>query len=134
MGLLEDIRDRLSSQSVGSTAPTSTGWLLVGRDFFPSTSHDRQIAIVASGGLGEQDYDGVTCHYRIQLLVRSAVNGSSELETKATAAATALNHYKGALNGTQYDHILLQGKPTWIGRDENQRPMYSVNFVAYRDN
>jgi len=138
MGLLEEIALRLSSQGVGTTNAGSTGWLLSAWDFSgPSTANDWQIAIVPTGGFGAEVSEGTTHLTRptFQTLVRGGTPGgrsSTGLWAKVEALITALELYQGTLSGHKYLDIQLQGEPSFIGRDANQRPIVSVNWLALR--
>lgn len=131
MTLLVEIASRLSSQGVGSTAAGSTGWLIVGRDLHPSTNHPRQIAIVPTGG-GSQELSGDLDRRGFQVLLRGASTSSSDLEGKVNDADTALNKFRGTLLGWKYVDIHRQGDRIFVGRDEHQRPLYSLNYIAFR--
>jgi hypothetical protein len=128
--LLEEVAVRLSSQGVGSTAAGSTGWLIIGREFHPSTNYPRQIAIVPTGGFG-QEFSEVDKR-SFQVLVRAASTGSSGLEAKVDAVDSALNIHSGTLSGRVYLDIQRQGDRIYVGRDENHRPVYSLNYLAWR--
>ena len=133
MGLLEEIGRRLSTQSVATTSATSTGWRLAYRGFLPST-HDQQVAVIATGGFQQlaEESDNTLSRPTFQVLVRGRSTGSTGLETKVDGVINALNLFSGTLVGRAYKDIRIEGEPLWLGRDENQRPMMSCNFSAFR--
>ena len=138
MALPEEIAIRLSSQSVGSTSANAAGWLLTAWEFHPSTANDQQIAIVPTGGYQAEIAEGTTHLTKptFQTLIRGPARGSTlsstALVNKVDDVVTALNLYTGTLGGHQYLDIQLQGEPSYIGRDENQRAIFSANWLAFR--
>lgn len=131
MPLVTEIGSRLSSQSVATTG--STGWRLVYQDFVDGTSiPDTQVCVRNSGGFpGEAraDLDRPT----VQVMIRGSVSDSTgSTLTKAVAVNTALHRYDGTLSGWTYVDIERQGDLLYLGRDDNQRPLYSLNFTALR--
>ena len=137
MALPDEIALRLTSQGVGTTDAGSTEWLLTGWGFSPSTANDWQIAIVPTGGYAPEIAEGTTHLTKptFQTLVRGGTPGgrsSTGLAAKVESVITALNLYQGTLQGHKYLDIQLTGEPSFIGRDENQRPVFSVNWLAMR--
>lgn len=130
MALLEEIGNRLSSQGVGGLTSTAT-WQIVFRGFIPSTKA-QQIAIVPTGGFQQFTQRAPIERPTFQLLIRGASTGSTGLEAKVDAAITALNFFDGTLTGRVYVDIQKQGEALFLGRDEEERPLYSVNFLAHR--
>lgn len=133
MGLLEEIGRRLSTQAVASTSATSTGWLLAYRGFVPST-HGQQVVVIPTGGMPQWAHESadILSKPTFQVLVRGNSSGSTGLEAKVDATVSALNLFSGSLLGRPWKDIQLQGEPLSLGRDENGRPMYSLNFLAFR--
>ena len=127
--LLDEIGSRLTAQGVCSTAPSSTGWRLCYRDPIPTPA--RVICVVPSGGF-RQDGKAPIDRPTFQLLIRGSSQDGAALETKVNDAVRALNCFDGLLNGWYYADIQKQGDVLWLGRDENQRPLYSVNFWTVR--
>ena len=122
---------RLTSQSVASTSAGSTGWRLVARGLQPTP--DRMVAVMETGGSQRESAKGDMDRPSFQLLLRDAEDGADEaLETKVAAAITALDSFDGVTGGWTYTDIRLQGEALDLGRDENQRPLKSLNFQALR--
>lgn len=137
----DEILARLSSRGVGSTNATSSGWLLVKRQFLPgtigATTRAQQIAVVPTGGLGwepEEQVDRPT----FQVLVRGAYSpnqSSTGLEQKLTDVETALCSTAVigfTIKGRRFVDVQKQSDMLWLGRDDNNRPIYGQNFLAWR--
>jgi hypothetical protein len=123
----QEIGNRLVSLGIATTGESD--WKLAYRDFFP-TPH-RQVLVRLSGGNpgeGKADLDRPT----FQVLVRGQENESSGIESKVEAVVAALHRFDGTLSGWVYPDIQRQGDVLYLGRDDNQRPMYSLNFQALR--
>mgnify|MGYP006935473237 CR=1 FL=1 len=124
--LVEDIGTLLKNAGVAST---SGGYRLMYRDLAPVPS--QAICVIPSGGqMGqgkvEIDYPG------FQVLVRGSSVASSGLEAQVQAVNATLHLYDGTVNSRVYVNITRTGDVQYLGRDGNQRPLYSVNFLATR--
>lgn len=133
MAFIEDIKTRLVAQGVGSTGATSTGWRIVYRELQPIVGSigAQQIALIPTGGYpedGKPPIERPTC----QIVVQGTSNASSGLEMKVADVITALNLFNGTINGWTYVDIRRQGDKIWLGRGDDQRPRYAVNFLAVR--
>lgn len=124
---------------VATTASNAT-WLLCYRGFQPDI-RSMQVAVIPTGGLPQhsEEASDILSRPTFQVLVRGAgplsastSNTSTGLEQKVDDVISALNLFSGTLLGRAYKDIQLQGEPISLGRDENARPMYSVNFLAFR--
>jgi hypothetical protein len=71
----------------------------------------------------------------LQIIVRWAVvSGSYDAaHAKIVAIAEDLQGFVGTLGGHRYLDIEMVQSPAYIGRDENKRDMFSVNFRVCRD-
>lgn len=139
--LPDEILARLSSQAVGSTNASSSGWLLVTRQFLPGTigqsTRAQQIAVVPTGGHAWEPTENLD-RPTFQVLVRGAYSpnqSSTGLEQKITDVVTAL--CSSALIGftiksRRYIDVQKQGEMLFLGRDDNNRPIYGQNFLAWR--
>lgn len=129
MAFVDELGSILTSAGVCSSGASSTGWTLRYRDLEPLPA--QLVAVIPSGGLdGEQvvelDYPSA------QVIVRGSSGAAGELETQVAAVNAALHRYSGTVNGRVYVNIARKGDVQWMGRDQNQRPMYSLNFSATR--
>lgn len=133
MGLLEDLGARLTAQSVGSTGATSTGWRIVYRELQPveGAVGAQQIALVPTGGFPEDGKPPIE-RPTFQVVVQGTSAASSGLEAKVQEVVGALNKFNGTLNGWYYPDIRRQGDKLWLGRGDDQRPRYALNFLAVR--
>lgn len=135
MALVDEIGARLTAQGVCSTGAGSTGWMLRYRALTPIPV--RQVVVTPSGGLPQEGKAPVD-RPAFQVMIRgSSVDGGS-LETKVDAVIAALNLFDGTLTGLYsavprvYVDVQKQGDTLFLGLDDNQRPIYSVNFLATR--
>jgi len=137
VALVNEIALRLSSQSVGGITSTAS-WRIWYRELGAGTqgtsSQAQAIAIVPTGGFPGYVAEGTTHLTRpsFQVIVRAAHDSSTGLEAKVDAVISALHLYRGTLGSYKYKDIRLQGEPAYLGRDINDRPEYSLNFVASR--
>lgn len=137
MALVEEIAAKLSSASVGSTTATGTSWRIVTRELQPGTigtsTVPRQIAVVATGGRAWEPEETLD-RPNFQLLFRDSATGSTGLEAKVAQAIRALTTSATGFTvlGRYYVDVQTQGEMLWLGRDENGRPLYSQNFLAWR--
>ena len=125
--------DRLVAQGVGGLPGSTHAWRIVGRGL--QETPDQMIGIIPTGG-GPQNATAGFDRPNFQVLIRGKSTGGSEVETKVAAVVTALDQFSGVLStGTNADYVDIQkqGDILWVGRDENHRPLYSVNFQALRE-
>lgn len=135
MALLEEVARRLSTQGVGTTSSTSA-WRVVYRDFLPGSiggsTKAQQIVITPTGGFPQLLAESLT-YPTFQIRVRGASSGSTGLEQKVTDVITALNKVGPiTLLSVTWRDCVMEGEPLFIGRDEEQRPVYALNFTAWR--
>jgi len=135
VSLVTEIGQRLTSAGVGSTSSTAA-WRIVYRDFLPGTiagsTKAQQIAITPTGGF-DQEYAEALTYPTFQVRIRGSATSSTGLEAKAQAVVNALNlNGRDTLGSYVYLDILQQGDLLYLGRDENQRPIYAANFLALR--
>lgn len=125
----EDVGTLLKNAGVCSTSPSTSQWRLFYRDLEPTP--DRVVAVMPSGG--QQGDGSVQIDYpSVQVLVRGSITESSGLETTVQAVNATLHLFDGPVNGRGYVNITRQGDVHFLGRDGNQRPTYSLNFLATR--
>ncbi len=129
MGFLEDVRTRLVDQNVGSTYGSTGDWHVTVRGLTSTGSND--IGISRTGGQPQEesvDVDRPT----FQILVRGTKDSSTGLEDKVDDVVEALDKFNGVLNDTRYYDVQKQGDILWLGYDAD-RPVYSLNFLAWKD-
>lgn len=129
MALLAEVGARLTAAGVATTSAGSTGWRLTYRGLPPSPN--RAVAVQLTGGFapeGKADIRRPT----FQVLVRGSSADDATLEAKAESVVTALHRQSTAITGWTWVDLQLQGDVLFLGWDENQRPLYSVNFAATR--
>lgn len=129
MSFIADLGARLSAAGVATTSAGSTGWRLCLRGLLESP--DRCVGLLPTGGF-QQDGIAPIDRPTAQVLVRGAKTDGAEVEAKMAAVCSALNLQSSALTGWTYVDLQKQGDVLWLGWDELQRPMYSVNFLALR--
>lgn len=130
MALADEIGAQLTAAGVASTAGTSTtaAWPLR-YELQPSPS--RMVAVIPSGGFQQEpriDLDRPT----FRVIVRGSTDDGLALRTQVTAVNNALNLTDGTFNGWTYVDVQRQGDALYLGRDENQRPAFMLNFLALR--
>jgi len=135
VALGDEIGARLTSQGVCSTSAGSTGWMLRYRALTPAPV--RQVVVTPSGGLPQEGKAPID-RPGFQVLVRGSSADGGELEAKVDQVIQAVNLFDGTLTGLYnsvprvYVDIQKQGDTLFLGLDDNQRPIYSVNFLATR--
>jgi hypothetical protein len=129
MALVDEIGTRLTAASVGGLPGSTQTYTIYYREL--TETPDKQIAIVPTGG-SQQEHAEAVERPSFQVLVRGAANSSTDLEAKVNDVVDALNLWDGTISGRRYIDIQRSGDILYLGRDENQRPMYSVNFGTVR--
>jgi len=66
-------------------------------------------------------------------VIRGSRTGSTGLEDKVEDVVAALQGFAGTLNSVGYMDISQQGDVLWLGRDENENPVYALNWTAHRE-
>ena len=135
MGLQEDVKTILVDAGVGSTSSTGVTWRIVYREFVSgsqvATSAGGQLAITETGGFAEWEKSRLQWP-TFQIRGRAPSTGSTGLEDKMNEVLSVLDHYTGTPNDVPFTNIGAQSPLLYLGRDGNERPMYSLNFLAYR--
>lgn len=135
--LVDEICAKLSSGGLGSLSSSATTYRLVARAWLAGTiggtTQAQQIAVFPTGGLPrepEEDLDRPT----FQLLFRGTSGSSTGLETDIDTAIRILTTSPNGFTvlGRRYASIDTRGNMLYLGRDQNNRPMYSQNFIAWR--
>lgn len=116
----------LLAASVGSGTPTADWSIHVSK--MPATP-DRAIAIFDSGGAETANPQWLLDYRTIQVQVRG---GPGDYEAAYNMAANVKDALLGlpaqTVGGDRWDGVTMIGDITFMARDENDRPMLSVNF------
>lgn|GEM_PF-2103979 len=135
--LVDEIIAKLSSGGLGSTSPSTSTYRLVARAWLAGTidgtTQGPQIAVYPTGGLPrepEEDLDRPT----FQLLFRGTSGTSTGMELDIDKAIRILTTSPNGFTvlGRKYASIDTRGNMLYLGRDQNNRPLYSQNFLAWR--
>lgn len=124
MALLDGVATILATAGVGTR----------GTDLFNGQMPQRPancMAITLTGGyppLIHTDVDRPT----FQVKVRNTSYAAAE--SKAYAVYNALHNYGGTSNSVIFLQIQAMQTPTAIGKDENDRFLFSINFECYQTN
>lgn len=125
----EDIKDILVDQSIG-TFKATTGWSIQISKM--PDSPDTCVGVFDQPGLEPETkfrYD----RPGVQVLIRGAKMGYVAAYAKAEDVKEALHGRDNeAWNGTRYLQILAESDPIPMGYDDNNRPLFSVNFLIHR--
>lgn len=129
MGLLDEIGAQLTVAGVASSGASSTGWALRYRGLTPQPV--RQVAVIPSGGFAQEGIAPID-RPTFQVLVRGSSDMGRDLEDKVDDVDSALNLVEGVVGGRVYVDIQRQGDKAFLGLDEHQCPLYSLNYLALR--
>jgi hypothetical protein len=98
---------------------------------FPtSTSAPDACAVVKlTGGFPPDQWTGKK-QPSFQVIVRGGVNGDAECETRAYAIHESLKNLREVTIGSESIVVIrtVNSVPIYVGSDENNRPIYSMNF------
>ncbi|MFC4103601.1 minor capsid protein [Paenibacillus xanthanilyticus] len=97
---------------------------------FAATSADDSAYVRLTGGFKPSEWTNMK-RPSLQVLVRGAERNGPAAETVANEIYTYLHRRADFTIGTTRIAFCAadQSVPLYIGRDENRRPMYSVNFT-----
>ena len=121
----EDVRSILVAASVVSATPTAAWSVHMGH--LPKSPNE-VVAVVDTGGLSPNpkwllDYPSV------QVLLRGAPNGYVTTRTKAIRIKDELlGIMSQTVNSNRIVSITMNGDIAYMGVDQNERPMFSLNF------
>ena len=103
-------------------------------DFEPEKDPNEIIAIHdTSGGSGPDNTTGGYFNNTVMIRIRGEVeNEVATYELAQTIRNIFHRKTKATVNGTVYHHILAMGDIQVLGRDEMNRPLYSINFDVHR--
>ena len=126
MAEIEDgIRDLLVAASVGVFASQSDWGIFIGPE---PTSPDTSITIrefAAGAPMPKWLIDFPSA----QVMIRGAPGGYQAAKLKARDVLNNLHSIPSQdLNGDRWDGIIAQSGPGYLGKDDNNRPKFSINF------
>ena len=123
----EDIKDHFESSDVG--LGTFVVDMFIG--IMPETPDTCICLIDSSGFKPEARYNWE--RPGLQILVRDKIGNYKQCFTKIKDAVTALHGITNlTINNHIYKCIVAAHEPLFIGLDQNNRPMFSVNFEVQR--
>lgn len=120
------IKDLLVAASIGAYGGTGDWAIFIGTSVH---TPDRQINIFDTGGQAPNprwliDYPSV------QVTVRAKVGEYQEAYDKAVLIKNALLGLPSQdINGDRWVHVNMLGDINYIGKDENERPKFTLNFT-----
>jgi hypothetical protein len=96
---------------------------------FPLSAANECFVVKLSGGLAPDEWTGKKQPI-FQILVRGEKNGHASLEEKAYLLHNALMNKRNCIIGEESVVVIraINSVPFYIGNDENNRPIYSMNF------
>lgn len=94
-----------------------------------TTTADECSVVKLTGGFPPSQWTGKK-QPSFQILVRGKAAGTAEVETRAYAIHAALMNVENVTIGAESVVIIraMNSVPIFIGNDENNRPIYSMNF------
>lgn len=121
----EDARSLLIAAGVVSSTPTADWAVHIGRE--PKTPN-KVVTIYDTGGRAPNP-KWLLDYPNIQVKVRGAPNGYAEARLKAIRIKDELLGITSLdVNGNRWVSVTMAGDITLIGYDENERPMFAINF------
>jgi hypothetical protein len=96
---------------------------------FPNDAPDEVVSVKLTGGFPTDQWTGKK-QPSFQVMVRGVVKGEGACEAKAYDIHSALTNLREITIGTDSVVIIraMNSVPLFIGYDENDRPIYSMNF------
>lgn len=122
------VKDILVTAGVGVfTSPSSSDWAI--KISKVPDAPDKVIVLFDSGGLPANprwllDYPDVT------VIVRGTVYVDTYAKMKAVMDAL-LGYPPGAVNGDNWDGVIMRVAPAFIGYDQKDRPQFSATFGLF---
>lgn len=123
--LEEDMRGLLVAASVGSSTPTAEWSIHLGS--MPAQPN-RALSVSRTGGTASNPRWALDFP-SMQVMVRGNPGDYVAARNKMQAAKDALLGLPSQdIGDTRWVSVLMIGDWNWLGRDENNRPMFSANF------
>jgi hypothetical protein len=115
--LISFIKARVNGVYYPNTFPIST------------SAPDDCATVKLTGGFPTDEWTGKK-QPSFQILVRGKVSGQADAETKAYAIFDALTNLREVTIGSDSVVVIraMNSAPIFIGNDDNNRPIYSLNF------
>jgi hypothetical protein len=94
-----------------------------------TTAADDCSVVKLTGGFPPSQWTGKK-QPSFQIIVRGKANGQAEVESRAYAIHEALMNLREVMIGAESIVIIraVSSVPIYVGNDENNRPLYSMNF------
>lgn len=126
MHIKTDIAQYLHNQGIGTLSSTLFA------SFLPDDEQDFLIGVFDRLGLAP-DVDIPTDKPRFQIIIRSVDYETGKAKLDAIFAALHKPHLNGALvsGGTYFYYIHADSSGGWIGRNDNDKDEFSINFTCY---
>ena len=120
----------LVASSVGGVPGSTETWVIFQREL--QDTPDTAIAVVPTGGMQQENTVQMN-RQSFQVLIRGARDSSTGLEAKVKEVDVALGGYTGTVSSVQWRDTWKQGDELYLGRDGNHRPVYSLNYLVFRE-
>lgn len=122
----DGVKDLLVAAGVGVFAATSGWGIFIGP---MPTGPDTAIA-VREYAAGAPMPKWLIDFPSVQTLIRGEPGGYQLAKIKATDVLNVLHSIPSQdLNGDRWDSIRALNTPAYVGKDENNRPMFSINYT-----
>lgn len=126
--MLDDISDLLTTGGMTST---------IYKAFMPEQP-DEALVLTETAGMGPiHAMSTGPGNAAIEVAGLQVIRRSASYQTARTDMQTVMNLLDGVtertINATRYSYIEATQVPFSIGRDESERSLLSVNFLAYKD-
>lgn len=94
-----------------------------------TTAADECNIVKLTGGFPPSEWTGKK-QPSFQIIVRGKANGQAEVESRAYAIHEALMNLREVMIGAESVVVIraINSVPIYVGNDENNRPLYSMNF------
>ena len=126
--LLDDISDLLSTGGISTT---------IYKGFMPEQPNDAFI-LTETAGLGPiHAMSTGPGQAKLEVAGLQVIRRSQSYSTARSGMQTVMSLLDGlnerTINATRYSYVAAQQAPVSLGRDDSERTMLSVNFLAWKD-
>lgn len=119
-----DIRDYITSQGANGS------WQV---NISRSMDSPNQLITIYDNGGTDPNPKWLLDLMDVQIRVRGDRNGYSAAYSRCqTIKDTLLGSVPGTINGTDYIAVYMRGDVNFIQYDENERPIFTMNYQIYR--